>query len=109
MNRARTAVATLPPLLLIAALGLTAACASGPKKTKRSVLPPDPSGPVAGDAHTTDAHMADVAKSAAEQLECPVEETEVRCIGRDGQGDCVAVKATGCGRDLEYKFGADAL
>jgi len=49
--------------------------------------------------------LLETKKSAAEQLECPIEEVRVMCKTKDADGMCTAVRAWGCDKELEYSFG----
>ena len=66
-----------------------------PDYSMRDVPPPPPK----------DSHFAEVKKSAAEQLSCPIEQVNIICLRRDADGECVAIKADGCDKSFEYDFG----
>lgn len=88
---------------LLALLAL-AACATATSSAK----PDKPPVPPMEEAHAkpaNDLFMADVKNAVAGQLECPLEEINLTCIKRDGQGECVAVRGDGCEKTVEYQYG----
>jgi hypothetical protein len=94
------------PLLVLAAVVLSA-CGS-PKADKRKAPPLPPTSGGEGAVHVgTGEVSAEVKKAVSEQLECPVEQLSVLCTERDRSGECIAVRGLGCEREIEYKFGSD--
>lgn len=92
-------------ILLAVALVLSVSCASDKSaKKKHKKLPPPPMANENG-VDATDTHFDDVKKAASEQLECPIEQILVQCTEKDRDGNCIAVRATGCDKQFEYQFG----
>ena len=48
-----------------------------------------------------------VKDAVAEQLQCPKADIIFLCDERDRTGECIAVHAKGCEKELAYKFGTD--
>ena len=80
-----------------------AGCASTPPPAPESPPVPPMSEPMA--KPPTDTFMDDVKNAVAGQLECPVEDINLTCLKRDGQGECVAVRGDGCNKTVEYQYG----
>lgn len=87
-------------LLLAALWMMMAACASttvqAPATTSSAPPPPKPGA------------IDDAVKDAvAEQLNCPKDQIIFLCDEYDRTGECIAIHAKGCDRELAYKFGTE--
>ncbi len=97
--------------ILAVAVALAALAACGTTKhehhgTASPIKPPSPEDMApAAPATSTDAEFDEVKKAAAKQLECPLEKINVVCLRRDADGDCISVRADGCEKSYEYRFG----
>jgi hypothetical protein len=91
---------TVATLLVVGAL--VACCTSAPKRTRRT-SPRRPPAPTPAAVEET--VLREAARTAAEQLQCPVEQVSSICIKRDVHGGCIAIEARGCDKRLEYDFG----
>lgn len=104
----RALSAALSSLVLV---GLLAGCGSG-KGTKMNDAPPappqPPSAPGSSDiAKGSDAVSVEIRKAVSEQLGCPEEQLNIICTERDRSGECIAVRALGCDKEMELRFGND--
>lgn len=88
----------------VVVLGLCSACA-GTSTAGKASKPPVPPMEDVKPPLPKDNFMDDVKNAVAGQLECPVEEINLTCVKRDGQGECVAVRGDGCERTVEYQYG----
>ena len=92
-------------VILAPTLALTALTACKTSQKKSDVPLPDFSEAPPPPAAARDAHLEEVKKNAATQLECPIEQVNTICLRRHADGDCVAVRADGCDKSYEYDFG----
>lgn len=95
-------------LALTFAVWLASACASTDEAQKKTAPEDDqPVEVVREELGPADDEgvLEETKKSAAEQLECPIEEVRVMCKTKDADGMCTAVRAWGCDKELEYSFG----
>lgn len=95
----------------VAMVGMLASCGTGKggQMSDAPAAPPQPpSAPAASDiAKGSDAVSVEIRKAVSEQMGCPVEELSIICTERDRSGECIAVRALGCDKELELKFGND--
>lgn len=103
-----------PLLSLVSASTLVvvlAACGTGKggKMSDAPAAPPQPpSAPGSSDiAKGSDSVSVEIRKAVSTQMECPVEKLNIICTERDRSGECIAVRALGCDKELELKFGND--
>ncbi|MCC7070767.1 MAG: hypothetical protein IT383_05560 [Deltaproteobacteria bacterium] len=95
----------------LALVAVLAACGTGKGGTIADAppAPPQPpSAPGAGDvAKGSDAVSIEIRKALSEQMGCPEAELNFICTERDRSGECIAVRALGCDKEMELKFGND--
>lgn len=96
-------------LLLAVMLALVASCASTKGKRKKRAPPPlPPAAAGAGDVAVGKEAISDeVRQAVSQQLECPADQLNIICVQRDRSGECISVRALGCDKEIEYKFGTD--
>lgn len=104
----RALLSVVSSLVLV---GLLAGCGSGKgsKMHDAPAAPPQPpSAPGSSDiAKGSDAVSVEIRKAVAEQMGCPEDQLNIICTERDRSGECIAVRALGCDKELELKFGND--
>lgn len=95
----------------LALVAVLAACGTGKGGTITDAPPAPPQPPAApgsGDiAKGSDAVSVEIRKAVAAQMECPEEQLNIICTERDRSGECIAVRALGCDKEMELKFGND--
>lgn len=88
-----------------------AACGTGKggKMQDAPAAPPQPpAAPGSSDiAKGSDSVSIEIRKAVSTQMECPVEQLNIICTERDRSGECITVRALGCDKELELKFGND--
>ncbi len=94
-------------LSLALAVLVAASCASTHKTKARKKLGPPPETPDTVASSNLDAHLKEVKESAAQQLECPIDQVTVQCVAKDRENECISVRATGCDKTLEMQFGTE--
>lgn len=92
-------------------VALLASCGTD-KGTKMSDAPPAPPQPPSSTgasdiAKGSDAVSVEIRKAVSEQMGCPEEQLNIICTERDRSGECIAVRALGCEKEMELKFGND--
>ena len=88
-------------LIAFSSCATPAPAASAPVADGAAATPSDTFGP------TSVGVNAAVLDAVVQQLECPKDQVLVRCIDHDRTGECIAVTAKGCEREIEYRFGTD--
>jgi hypothetical protein len=73
---------------------------------KAPPLPPSSTGS-SDIAKGSDAVSGEIRKSISEQMGCPEEQINFICTERDRSGECITVRALGCDKEMELKFGND--
>ncbi len=92
-------------LVAVIALLAAASCVTAEKKPPPPPLPPQATSPTTAGMEA--GILADTKKTAAEQMECPIDDLIARCTTLDAQGGCVAIEVRGCDKVLQYNFGVE--
>ncbi len=98
-------------LSVLSLLAVLASCGTG-KGTKMHDAPAAPPQPptstgVSDIAKGSDAVSVEIRKAVSEQMGCPEAQLNIICTERDRSGECISVRALGCDKELELKFGND--
>ncbi len=103
------AIASL--MSLVALTAVLSACGTGKGGTITDAPPAPPQPPsstgTSDIAKGSDAVSVEIRKAVAEQMGCPEEQLNIICTERDRSGECIAVRALGCDKEMELKFGND--
>lgn len=91
--------------VVVALTGITASAGCMGPKRKPAATPLVPTMQPRAAPPAPDAHLDEVRKNAAVQLQCPLEQVNVVCTRRDLEGECISVRADGCDGTFEYQFG----
>lgn len=98
-------------VLSVAVMAVLASCGTdkGGKMHDAPAAPPQPPrAPGSSDiAKGSDAVSVEIRTALSEQMGCPVEQLNFICTERDRSGECIAVRALGCDKEMELRFGND--
>ncbi|OGQ13537.1 MAG: hypothetical protein A2138_15960 [Deltaproteobacteria bacterium RBG_16_71_12] len=98
----------LSSMLLVSVLASCGTGKGGKMQDAPAAPPQPPSAPGSSDiAKGSDAVSVEIRKAVSEQMGCPLEQLNIICTERDRSGECISVRALGCDKELELKFGND--
>lgn len=104
----RALCAWLGSLVVVAMLAGCGTSKSAGMADAPKAPPLPPSGGGTSDiAKGSDAVSVEIRKAVSEQMGCPEEQLNIICTERDRSGECIAVRALGCEKEMELKFGND--
>lgn len=104
----RALVALLSSVAVVVVLASCGTGKGGKMHDAPAAPPQPPRDPGPSDiAKGSDAVSVEIRKAVSEQMGCPIEQLNIICTERDRSGECIAVRALGCDKEMELKFGND--